>query len=129
MVIIVLVIALLVLGLGAALWSKYAPIGEESDGVAIGKDCLMCSGYDNSCEQECMLEAATKEIEYYDDEDLDAYKGRSSDSYTDDEADQFREVLYSMNRDEVAGWNRSLILREINIPNQVKDELILMIAR
>jgi len=28
---------------------------------------------------------------------------------------------------EVKGWNRSLILREINLPNQIKDELITMI--
>lgn len=129
MVILILVIALLLLGLGAALWSKYAPIGEGSDEIIVATDCLTCSGYNNRCEQECMLEAATKEIDYYDDENLDVYKGRSSDAYTDKEADQFREVLYSMRQEEVAGWNRSLILREINIPNQVKDELILMIAR
>lgn len=129
MVIIVLVIALVLFGLVAALWSKYAPLGDESDDVAVGADCLTCSGYNQRCEQECMFEAVSKDIEYYDDEELDAYKGRSSDSYTDEEAEQFRDVLYSMSQEEVVGWNRSLILREINIPNQVKDELILMIAR
>ena len=32
-----------------------------------------------------------------------------------------------MRPQEAKGWNRSLILREINVPNQIKDELITMI--
>ena len=73
------------------------------------------------------MEAAIKEIEYFDDEELDAYKGRTADSYTDDEAEEFREVLYTMRPEEVKDWNRSLILRGVNLPNQLKDEVILMI--
>ncbi len=75
-----------------------------------------------------MLEAATKEIEYYDDEELDDFAGRESDSYTDDEAARFQEILNTMNPKEVAGWNRSLILRAINLPDQLKDEVIMIIS-
>ena len=32
-----------------------------------------------------------------------------------------------MSPEEVKDWNRSLILREINVPDQIKDELIMMI--
>ena len=71
-----------------------------------------------------MMEAATKEIEYYDDEDLDRFAGREADDYTDEEVEEFSEVLYTMQPEEVAGWNRSLILRGINLPNQLKDEVI-----
>ena len=74
-----------------------------------------------------MMEAATKPIEYYDDEELDRFALRPSDSYTDEEAEEFREVLYTMKPDDVKGWNRSLILRGINVPNQIKDELTLMV--
>ena len=70
------------------------------------------------------MEAATKEIEYYDDEDLDRFAGRDSDAYTDEEVEEFSEVLYTMQPEEVAGWSRSLILRGINLPNQLKDEVI-----
>ena len=73
------------------------------------------------------MEAATREVEYYDDEELDRFKGRPSDCYTDDEAELFREVLFSMPQSDVKGWNRSLILRGINVPDQIKDELLLMI--
>jgi len=27
---------------------------------------------------------------------------------------------------DVKGWNRSLILRGINVPDQIKDELVMM---
>ena len=74
------------------------------------------------------MEAATKPIEYYDDEELDRFAQRPSDGYTDEEAEEFREVLYTMKPEEAKGWNRSLILRHINVPNQVKDELVMMMG-
>ncbi len=73
------------------------------------------------------MEASVKEIEYYDDEELDAFIGRPSDSYTEEEVEKFSEVLYTMKQEDVAGWNRSLLLRGINIPDQLKDELVMLI--
>ena len=100
----------------------------KNDGQVVEKPtCSTCNGEDSRCEQECMMEAATKPIEYYDDEELDRYRGRPSDCYTDTEADDFREVLMSMVQSDAKGWNRSLILRGINVPDQIKDELLLMI--
>ena len=74
------------------------------------------------------MEAATKEIEYFDDEELDAFRQRPADGYSDEEAEMFREVMYSMRQEEVADWNRSLILRGINVPDQLKDELIMLLG-
>lgn len=124
-IIIICVAAIVVLGVVVALFSRGS--GDDNIVVASG-DCSSCDGNDLKCEQVCMMEAATKEIEYFDDEELDAFRGRAADDYTDDEAEQFREVLYSMRQNEVAGWNRSLILREINVPNQIRDELIMLIG-
>lgn len=70
------------------------------------------------------MEAATKPVEYYDDEELDAYKGRRSDNYSDDEASEFADVLETLRPEDVKPWNRSLILRGINMPDQIKDEYI-----
>lgn len=119
-----LIIALLVLGVVSAIFGLVAHHKGEETPIVEGISCNTCNGENNKCEQECMMEAATKEIEYYDDEELDIYKGRASDSYTDDEVEQFSEVLYTMKPEEVSGWNRSLILRGINIPDQLKDEVI-----
>ena len=84
--------ALSVLGLVAALVSKLTTKGEEPP-IVVGNSCDTCDGTNNKCEQECMMEAATKEIEYFDDDELDSFKGRLSDSYSDEEAEQFRDIL------------------------------------
>ena len=34
--------------------------------------------------------------------------------------------MYSMRQEEVKDWNRSLILRGISLPDQLKDEMILL---
>ena len=74
-----------------------------------------------------MLEAAVRDVEYYDYEELDKYIGRDSADYSDSEAQEFAEVFYTMRPSDVPGWNRSLILRQINLPNQLKDEVIMVI--
>ncbi|MGP1547822.1 MAG: FeoB-associated Cys-rich membrane protein [Prevotella sp.] len=119
----IFIVAIVVIGTVAAgasiLWDK-------SDNIEIGKDCTSCTGFDLSCEQNCMMEAATKPVEYFDDEELDRYKGRTSDSFTDDEAEEFREVMMTMHPEEVKAWNRSLILRDVAMPDQIKDDYIML---
>ena len=80
------------------------------------------------CEKESLLAAVSKQIEYYDDEELDRFKGHPSDQYTEDEIEEFRDVMYTMQEVEVAGWCRSLQLRGINLPDELKDELFLIVG-
>ena len=125
-----IVIFILILAVGAiVVGGLQFFFSSKNDGyvVTTKPTCDTCNGEDSRCEQECMMEAATKPIEYYDDEELDRFALRPSDSYTDEEAEEFREVLYTMKPDDVKGWNRSLILRGIDVPNQIKDELTLMV--
>ena len=127
-VVIVLFLCLVVLGGAAAVAHRLFSQGSAAaDTVVTKATCDTCNGDDTRCEQECMLEAATKDIEYYDDEELDRFRGRPSDCFTDEEAELFREILYTMPPGEAKGWNRSLILRGVNVPDQIKDELLLMI--
>lgn len=129
-IMLILLVSLVVLGIVAAVATKMLMRGDgvESAPVNAGSDCGTCNGDNDKCEQTCMMEAAVKPVEYYDDEELDQYRGCPSDGYTDDEAEQFRDILYTMRQDEVAGWNRSLVLRGINLPNQVKDEVVMLIG-
>ena len=120
---------MVVLGLISALFGIFSHRkGEEEEPLQEGVSCNTCNGENSKCEQDCMMEASTKSIEYFDDEELDNFRGRKSDSYTDDEAEQFSDVLYTMRQDEVAAWCRSLNLRGIELPNQIKDEVVMMIS-
>jgi len=87
-----------------------------------------CCGQHAVCEKESLLAAVSRQIEYYDDEELDRFKGRPADQYTADETDEFRDILYSMQEEDVAGWSRSLQLRDINLPDELKDELFLIVG-
>lgn len=123
----VLILSILFLGIIVAVVSQLRQKrGEEDAPITIVETCSTCNGTNDKCEQDCMMEAATKDIEYFDDEELDRFRSRPSDSYSDDEVEQFSEVLYTMRQDEVAGWCRSLTLRGINLPNQLKDEVFML---
>ena len=87
-----------------------------------------CCGQHAVCEKESLLAAVSRQIEYYDDEELDRFKGRPADQYTADETDEFRDILYSMQEEDVAEWSRSLQLRGINLPDELKDELFLIVG-
>lgn len=89
---------------------------------------MECCGAHQVCEKDSLLAALSKQIEYYNDEELDRFRGREGDEYTLEEADEFRDVLYTMRSDEVAGWVRSLQLRMVNLPDEVKDEVFLIVG-
>ena len=125
-VVVILVGALLLLGIAAALFGVFSH-DDGDEVVHSGPSCNTCDGNDTRCEQTCMMEAAVKPIEYFEDEELDVFAGRRSDAYTDEEAEQFEEVLTTLRPEEVVAWNRSLILRGINVPDQVKDELVMLL--
>ena len=86
-----------------------------------------CCGEHEVCERDSLLAAVSKDIEYYNDEELDVYREIASDGYDDKAVDEFREVLYTMQEIEVAGWLRSLQLRNINLPDRLKDEALLIV--
>ena len=87
-----------------------------------------CCGQHEVCERDSLLAAVSKKIEYYDDEELDQFIGREGNMYTEEETEQFRDVLYTTKDDEVAGWIRSLQLRGIELPDNLKDEVFLIIG-
>ena len=87
-----------------------------------------CCGQHQICEKQSLLAAVSKQIEYYDDEELDRFKGRPPDGYSEEEIEEFRDILYSMQEVDVAGWSRSLQLRGIELPDELKDELFLIVG-
>lgn len=126
-----LILALIIAGAITALLTWVFSRGKEESPIIQppAGDCGGCDGNDERCEMECMMEAAIQAIEYYEDEELDDFRGRASDSYTEQEVERFAEVLYTLRSEEVKGWSRSLTLRGINIPDSLKDELLLMMGK
>jgi len=80
-----------------------------------------------TCSLDCIKPIIKKEIDYYDDEELDAYTGRASDQYSEEETEEFRNVFYTMQEEDVPGWIKSLQQREINLPDSLKDEVLMVL--
>ncbi|WP_455587359.1 phospholipase [Bacteroides sp.] len=89
---------------------------------------MECCGQHEVCERDSLLAAVSKKIEYYDDEELDQFIGRAPEAYAEEETEMFRDVFYTMQDTDVAGWVRSLQLRGIHLPDDVKDEVFLIIG-
>ena len=87
-----------------------------------------CCGQHEVCEKESLLAAVSKQIEYYNDEELDRFRGKDASAYSETEIDEFRDILYTMRDYEVAGWVRSLQLRGVPLPDALKDEVFLIIG-
>lgn len=87
-----------------------------------------CCGMHITCEKDSLLSAVSPVIEYYDDEELDAYAGTGSDDYSDEAIEEFRGVLLTLLPQDIAGWARSIQLRGINLPTPVRDELLLIVS-
>ena len=87
-----------------------------------------CCGQHEVCEKESLLAAVSKAVEYYDDEELDRFAGRRADSYDMHETDEFEEILTTLRSEDVAGWVRSLQLRGIELPEALRDEVILIVG-
>lgn len=124
-IIVISILAIVALGVVVMIGTRiFDSKGTDEPIVVPASDCSSCDGTNVKCEQVCQMEAATKPAEYYDDEELDAFRGRRSDEYNDEEATMFAEVLETLRPDEVRPWSRSLIVRGINMPDQIKDEFI-----
>lgn len=87
-----------------------------------------CCGQHEVCEKESLLAAVSKKIEYYDDEELDRFRGVDPDCYREEEVEEFRNILYTMLETDVAGWVRSLQLRGVELPDELKDEVYLIVG-
>lgn len=132
----ILIVSLVVLGVVAAIagivrnrrLQEKVDSGELEAMPEVNVVDMECCGQHEVCEKESLLAAVSKQIEYYDDEELDCYKGVAADAYSSEQEEEFRDVFYTMREEDVAGWVRSLQLRGIALPDSLKDEVFLVVG-
>lgn len=86
-----------------------------------------CCGMHQVCEK-TNLSPLTGEVVYYDDEELDRFRGRDAEDYSMEEIEEFRDVLLTLLPEDVAGWSRSIQVRGITLPTEIRDELLLIVG-
>lgn len=85
-----------------------------------------CCGEHLVCERETLLQTNAK-VEYYDDEELDALSGIPSEDYTEEQYQMIREVFNTLQAKDVPGWVRSIQLRNIQLPLDIREEALLIV--
>lgn len=119
-ILIIVAAVIIILFLIQTIANRNKSTGEEEhhhtgeDGVCCGRHAVCNHGYE-------------KENLYFDDEELDRFKEIKQEEYTDNDIEEFRNVLYTMPKDEVDLWVRCLEKRRIEIPEQLKDEILLIL--
>lgn len=101
---------------------KKAPVSEQ-----ISAPISDCCGAHEICDFD-QIKADETIIEYYDDEELDAFKNKKEKEYTNSQIDQFREVLYTLNTHEIRFWLLSIERRQINLPSILVSEARTLMA-
>ncbi len=99
---------------------------QVSDGTSSRSGCADEScGIRSICPSEQILAGECKqEITYYDDEELDAFAGRDENSYTPDELEQWRDVLYTLQPADLLGWGQSIKHRGLVMPAVIREEFL-----
>lgn len=135
--IVALYIVMAMVAVGAVLYAHYRITARpEAEGDAGGEAQAAeaeepedeCCGMHITCERDSLMAAVSQEIEYYDDEELDRFRGRAAGEYTPEETEEFRSVLLTLLPDDIAGWGRSIQLRGIELPTAVREELLMIVA-
>ncbi|MBO4665568.1 MAG: phospholipase [Paludibacteraceae bacterium] len=84
-----------------------------------------CCGQHLVCERESLLQTnATPE--YFDDEELDELAGINPADFTQQQHDDIRAVFDTLQEKDVPAWCRSLQLRNIALPQDIREEALLI---
>ena len=86
-----------------------------------------CCGRHLVCERESLL-TTKPEIVYYDDEELDRLSGLDPETYSEEDLRELNEVFSTLQDKDVVGWLRSLQLRNITLPEELRDEALMIVA-
>ena len=135
---VILLLTILVVG-GAIVWLIdklfYQHDSEQQDpeqqpGQQAAQGCAdETCGIRSICPSEQILKGECKqEITYYDDEELDDFKGRGENDYTPDEQEQWRDVLYTLQPADLLGWGQSIKHRGLVMPAAIRQEFMQLAA-
>ena len=106
---------------------SYTGKNAEKKEEAAEPEVTECCGAHEICEKTGMYNPKFQP-DYYDDEELDQFKGVNPESYSDEQIAMFEEVLMTMKESDVAGWVKSLQMREIEMPYSVREKALMILG-
>lgn len=86
-----------------------------------------CCGAHVVCERDSLLNTENK-IVYFDDEELDVLADILPINFTEDQITKLSDVFYTLNESEISAWLRSLQMRRIQLPLELREEALMIIS-
>lgn len=81
---------------------------------------VCCGGGGEHCHHK---QSQKTQYTYYEDEELDRFRGRTPEEYTEGEMAEWQEVYSTLQESEVEGWLRSIEERGLVLPARLQSEL------
>lgn len=120
-------IILFIAGAGLLMLFTYLNRKKKQEEVEINYEMdEECCGAHEVCDKDSLLNPDC-EIVYFDDEELDELADVDPSSYTENQKSQLADVFYTLKESDVAGWLRSLQLRKIELPEDIKEEALMIV--
>lgn len=123
----VLIIVLLVFGLILMILTFLNRRNKTTETEIIVNIDEECCGAHEVCDKDSLLNAGDQP-EYFDDEELDKLAGIEPEKMTNEQIDQLSEVFFTLKETEVAAWLRSLQLRRIELPLELREQALLIVS-
>lgn len=86
-----------------------------------------CCGAHVICDRDSLLNAKNLII-YFDDKELDALADVSPLNFTKEQLKQLSDIFYNLKESDVAGWLRSLQIRRIQLPIELREQALLIVS-
>ena len=117
----IIILMVFVIGFMKRLKRESSPVTDTFPVEEPRKIASDCCGAHEICEfDESIFDE--KQIVYFDDEELDELRNVREEDFTNKNIDDLREVLYTLQSDEIGKWLASLSQRHIHLPAILKQE-------
>ena len=120
----VIISLIVILAFIVGLFSKFQKKDIEG-GITEAVPDSDCCGAHEVCEKDLYL-SGDEGQNYFEDEELDRFKGFKNRDYDDEDIEEFRDVLLTLKDTEVSKWLKGLYYRGIEIPDVVREEALLV---
>jgi len=123
----VLIIVLIVFGLILMIMTYLNRRNKTDETEIVENVNEECCGAHVVCDKDSLLNNDNI-AEYFEDEELDSLAGIEPENMTEAQIEQLSEVFFTLKESEVAAWLRSLQLRRIQLPLELREQALLIVS-
>jgi len=123
----ILFLSLVSLGLILLITTYFKRRNKTEEREIILEPEVECCGAHVICDRDSLLNAKNLII-YFDDKELDALADVSPLNFTKKQLKQLSDIFYNLKESDVAGWLRSLQIRRIQLPIELREQALLIVS-